>query len=333
MHDIERVTEQVHRIALDTPDGWPEPVSGPTNVFLLGADSHAPALVNAGHPAQFEALCAALRQVDLDPSDIERVVATSWGIDVLGAAANLPNVDLFVLSPDMVDPRDYERYIAAERKAFRSTAQEIIEAHDAYETSDMEAVEAFVAQYFPPMPSALAFVPIRSGHTLACADFEFEVIATPGPADGHLSLYDADRRVLCSGAFTVTGLPRQIDEVQPYLISLERLLELDVDTLLPNRGEPVRDRGDWTLRRALRFLNNFMSNAPAAMHAAPTVIEFIERDLGHPIERLEELVIQMGRYKAPMDELVRSKMIDAEGRGLKRRYGVDIEDPRAPLRS
>lgn len=330
MYELERIDDDISRIALAKPEGVPEPVDQPNNVFVLHGE--APALVNAGHPSQFDALSRALRELDLSVGVIERVVYTCWDIEVLGAAANMPNADHFVFSPDMTEPADYEAFVERERRSFRDTAAQIVEESDAYDRDDVEAVEAFVTTYLPPVPTNLRFIPIRSGHTVVAGSFEFEVLATPGPAEGHVALYDAARRTLFGGAFTSTGLPVRIEEVQAYLISLERLQELDVDALLLNEGKPVMQRGGWMLRRALRFLNNFMSNAPAVMHDAPTVVEFIERDLGHHLESLAELILQMRRYKAPMDELVRAKMIDAEGRGFARRYGVDVEDPREPLR-
>lgn len=327
---IDQVTDDIHRICLDKPSGLPGPAGEPVNVYLLGGE--APALINAGHPAQFEPLCSALRELGVEISEIERVLYTSWDIEVLGAAANLPNVDHFVFSPDMVAPSNYEAHIAERRAEMRQLAEGLVDLEDAYDADDLDAVDAFVSAYYPPVPANLKFIPVRSGHTVCAGNYCFEAIAAPGPDAGHVVFYDAAKRVLFGGNFSATGLPTHIVEVQSYLISLERLQKLDIDTLLLNHGKPVKKRGGWTFRRALRFVNNFMSTAPAAMHQAPTVVEFIERDLGHPIDDLAELILQLERYKAPMDELVRARMIDAEGEGLARRYGTDVEDDRAPLR-
>jgi glyoxylase-like metal-dependent hydrolase (beta-lactamase superfamily II) len=345
MYQLERISDDIHRIVLEKPEGLPAPVAEPTNVYLLhgtdgrdpeqGEPDHseqAPALINAGHPSQFEPLCHALRELGVEMSDLERVVYTSWNIEVLGAAANLPNVDHFVFSPDMVEPLNFESHVDKRRQEMRSLARRIVETEESYDTSDLGDVDAFVSSYYPPVPANLRFIPIRSGHTVAAGAFTFEVIATPGPDPGHIALYDADRRTLFGGAFAAVGLPEHVEEVQSYLISLERLQKLDVEMLLLNRGKVFKKRGDWTVKRSLRFFNSFMSTAPAAMHGAPTVVEFIERDLGYHIESLPELILQLERYKAPMDELVRARMIDAEGEGLKRRYGTDVEDERAQLR-
>ncbi|MFW6058181.1 MAG: MBL fold metallo-hydrolase [Persicimonas sp.] len=330
MYDIERVTDDIERIALSPPEGVCELLDEPTNVYFVRGE--APALIDAGHPAQFDALCRALDELGVPVARLERVLYTSWDIGVLGAATNLPNCDHFVLSPDMVEPLDYEAHIAARRRRLLQIGRTLIDEEEGFEEDDLERLQQFIASYFPPMPSRLSFIPVRGGHTVAAGGLTLEAVAAPGPAAGHVVYYEADRRILFGGRFALTGLPERLDEVQAYLISLERLQKLDVEAVLLNRGEPTIERGEWSLRRALRFLNNFMSNAPAVMHREPTVVEFIERDLGHPIEDLAELVLQLERYQAPMDELVRSKMIEAEGDGLGRRYGVDVEDDRAPLR-
>jgi glyoxylase-like metal-dependent hydrolase (beta-lactamase superfamily II) len=329
MFEIERVTDTLHRIGLEKPEDYPPPIGQASNVYLL--DGEYPALVNAGHPSQFDALCQALHELDVAPSQIHRVVHTSWRIDVLGAAPSFPGADHFVLSPDMMQPRDYESYVAARRDAFIADAREIVEQHGGYGDEDLEAAEAFSRRYWPRMTRRLNFVPLRSGHTVAAGTFEFEAIEAPGANPGNLALYDRGKDVLFCGDITLKGMPDFIDDVQPYLVSLERLLKIEAEHLLPNFGK-ASPRSQWMIKRALSFLNNFLSNAPAAMHEAPTVIEFIETDRGHQLDSLVELVFEMQRYRRPMDELARARMIDTEGKGLSKRYGVDVEDPRERLR-
>ncbi len=329
MYELERVTDDLHRIGLEKPEGYPPPVGQANNVYLL--DGEYPALINAGHPSQFDALCKALHELDVAPSRIHRVVHTSWRIDVLGAAPNFPNADHFVLSPDMTQPRDYEAHVAKRREAFERDARAALERRDHYGQDDLDDALAFMGQYWPRMTHRLDFVPIRSGHSVAAGNYGFEVIEAPGANPGNVALYDAEADVLFCGDVTLKGMPDFIDEVQPYLVSLERLLEIEAEHLLPNFGKASL-RSRWMIKRALSFLNNFLSNAPAAMHDAPTVIEFIENDRGRQLDSLTELVFQLQRYRRPMDELARARMIETEGTGLSRRYGVDVEDPRDTLR-
>ena len=329
MYHIEHVTEQIHRIGLKKPEDYPSPVDKPSNVYLVAGDH--PALINAGHPTQFDALCQALHELEVAPGDIHRLVSTSWRIDVMGAATSFPDADHFVLSPDMKQPGDYESHVAGRRQRFVERAESICAQHEDYDEEDLEQAQAFAGRYWPRMTRRLDFIPIRSGHTVAVGDLSFEVIEAPGANPGNMALYDASADVLCCGDITLKGMPDFIDEVQPYLVSLERLLKIEAEHLLPNFGAPS-PRSQWMIKRALSFLNNFLSNAPAAMHEAPTVIEFIETDRGHSLDRLEELFFELQRFQRPMDELARARMIETKGKGLSRRYGVDVEDPRDKLR-
>lgn len=326
---LDAVGDDLVRIALAKPPGLPEAASQPNNVYLL--DGPAPALIGAGHPSQFRSLCEALRQAGAAASTIERVVYPSWQIDVLGGATNFPQADHFVLSPDMVEPLDYESAIDARRQRIRALGERVVEVEQRFDTGALERLEGFLERYYPRMPARLRFAPMRGGHSVAAGRCRFEVIATPGPHPGHLALYDAQAGLLFSGSFSLRGMPDQLDAVQPYLVSLERLLDIEADWVLPTYGRAEQD-SRWVLHRAHAFLNNFMSNAAMAMPSSPTAIEFIEADRGRPIDDLAELVLLLGQYLPPLDELVRARMIDAEGDGLTRRYGVDVDDPRGQVR-
>lgn len=329
MYELEQVTDEVHRIGLHKPNDYPAPVDQTNNVYVIS--SQRPALVNAGHPAQFDGLCQALHELDVAPDQIHRVLHTSWRIDVLGAATNFPGADHFVLSPDMQQPRDYESNVQARRQAFEDDARAVVDARDYYDADDLERALDFAGRYWPRVTHRLDFIPIRAGQTVAAGSLRFEILEAPGANPGNIALYDQAASVLFCGDITLKGMPDFIDEVQPYLVSLERLLKIEAAHLLPNFGDASL-RSQWMIKRALSFLNNFLSNAPAAMHDAPTVIEFIETDLGRRIESVAELVFQLQRYRRPMDELARARMIETEGTGLNRRYGVDVDDPRQNLR-
>jgi len=326
--EAESVGDGVTRIGLQKSDRVPGPAGEPNNVYLLEGD--APALINAGHPSQFDLLSRAVRSRGVEIAEIGRILHTGWAIDVLGGAKNFPEADHFVRSPDMVRPRNYAAYIDREQRDIRTFADQLRE-REVFADVDEGEFDAFLEDYFPPVPSELDFVPVRGGHVVRAADLEFEIVSAPGPGSGHACLYEANRNWLFTGEFALRGMPRRIADVQSYFVSLERLVELDSDRVFPNRGEP-RDRGSWTLQGAHRFINNFMSNAPSAMYEEPTVVEFARRDWGHVPDEFARAVLEMRVYRELLEELVRSRMIDAEGEGLDRKFGTDVEDPRGEIR-
>ena len=323
-----QIASGLHRIELPMPGDLPESVSHPTNVYVLEGDS--PALVNAGHPSQFEQLSKAVRSVGVEIADIGRILYTSWSIRVLGGAKNFPGVDHFVLSPDMAAPHDYQSMVGQQRRELLDFADDLLEL-TAFADADRGDLEAFLERYYPPVTRRLDFVPIRRGHLVRAGRLTLEVVAAPGPAPGHVCYFDDDHSRLFTGEVTLDGLPDALDEVQAYFVSLERLVDLEPDLLLPNTGQ-ARKRGRWTLQCAHRFVNNFMSNAPSAMYEEPTLVEFATRDMGRMPEDFAEAVLRIRIYGKLMDELVRSRMIEAEGDGLERRYGTDVEDPREDVR-
>ncbi len=324
--EVEDVHEGVKRIALAPPPGIEEAVARAVNVYLV--EGHSKALINVGHPGCTEALTRALHTLDVSPADIERIIATSWQIDVLGAATHFPGADLFVLSPDMRAPGDYEAQVNQQRDGLMETAETLGEADDGF---DVEPVRRAVQRYFPAVTRDLRFIPLRNGHFVNAGALRLEVLATGGPGPGHMALYNEDEKLLFCGDFAVTGLPRLLENTQSYLVGLQRLAELPSEKVLPNEGRTYK-QGRWTMSRAANFINNFLSNVPAALVRGPTVVEFIERDRGYPIEDSVELVVAYRRFRRLFDELVRAGTVAAEGEGVQRRYGVDVEDPREKLR-
>ena len=75
-----------------------------------------------------------------------------------------------------------------------------------------------------------------------------------------------------------------------------------------------------------------MNNATSALFESPTLPEFMERDWGFRQDHPAEVVWQGLRYRELLEELGRSDLINAEGKGVERRYGVDVDDPREQVR-
>lgn len=341
------IGDDIVQIALGKPEGLADAVARPTNVYLLLGD--ACALINTGHSSQVQSLLAAIREAGITPAQIERVLYTSWDVEALGGASYFPQADHFVLSPDMIQPSGLEKIVARKRGDFLKLARQIerhlgnhgkvddadaaaleesseVDADDAY-----AAAEAFAAWYYPPAAEVFRCIPLRDGQFVRAGNYEFEVMATPGPTAGSMALYEEKHAFLFSGNFALVGMPEEISEVQGYLISLERMMKRKVEQIFPTYGLP-QGRGNWALGGALRFMNNFLTSAPQALVKTPTVLEFIELDLGYRPDDLVELVFSYRKYRALFEELVRTHQIAAEGEGMERRYGTDVDDPRASIR-
>ncbi len=320
---VREVADQLYCIPL--PDTY-STLGRPTNCYVV--DGPAPALINAGHPAQQPALMAGLEKIGVRPEAVERVIATSWRLDILGGAMAFPQADRFICSPDMVTPRDYEAYLETRRKRWDGAAQALATHNDEF---DGELVGQAIADYFVATTRDLRFIPLSNGHILRAGELSLEVLRCGGPGPGHMALYDSERGILFSGDLALSGLPDRLDDTQAYLVSMERLAKLPSEQVFPNQGRDYR-QGRWTVARAANFINNFLSNAPSALVRQPTVLEFVMRDQGLDASEPVELLKACQRFESLLEELVRARKIAAEGEGAGRRYGVDVDDPRDQVR-
>ena len=98
----------------------------------------------------------------------------------------------------------------------------------------------------------LDFRGLDDGDTITVGGLLLQCVLTPGHTPGHMCLYDADRKVLFSGdhvLFDVTPniswMPGFEDPLSEYLKSLEKLLSLDVELVMPGHrgfGKDLRKR-------------------------------------------------------------------------------------------
>ncbi|MFQ5951062.1 MAG: MBL fold metallo-hydrolase [Candidatus Geothermarchaeales archaeon] len=86
---------------------------------------------------------------------------------------------------------------------------------------------------------------LSDGDSVDLGSVSFTVIHTPGHSPGHLCFYDEDRRVLFSGDHVIGAGSVYVGgpdgDLPLYLTSLENLLKIKIDLILPAHGPPVRD--------------------------------------------------------------------------------------------
>ena len=333
MYALHALDHDLWRITLPNPQLHPWlPASRPLNVYLIVGQ--APTLINAGHPLQSLALGRALREIGLMPERIERVIFSSWAYHLVGGAQAFPDAQLYMQSADMLAPRDYGAVVAKERDLWQRATEELLEEHGYAQRCDADAVRRFFDAYFPPSLRPLHVTPLRHGHVIRAGVRHLTVLATPGPHASHLSFYEEERGELFSGELTLEGLPDRIDEVQSYLESQQRLMDLNARVLLPNYGPGVdRHRATSRLQRGARFMHNFLMNATAALQGAPRLIDFSEQDLGFKPRDVTRFALTLLAHRAFFEELVRARGVAASGEGLARRYGTDLDAPDAAQRA
>jgi glyoxylase-like metal-dependent hydrolase (beta-lactamase superfamily II) len=89
---------------------------------------------------------------------------------------------------------------------------------------------------------------IQAGEMIRLGDRDYEILHTPGHADGHLSFYDPERQWLIGGDFLLPKITPNIslwpkgdpNPLARYLETLDRMKELPVKRVFPSHG-PVFD--------------------------------------------------------------------------------------------
>lgn len=107
-----------------------------------------------------------------------------------------------------------------------------------------EHLESFVGRV-SPLPD-VAF--IREGGTLDIGGMRWEIIDTPGHADGHLCFYQRESRLMFCGDHVLPGITPNVSLVpgcEPgvlarYLAALKKLSPYEVELALPGHRDPFR---------------------------------------------------------------------------------------------
>jgi glyoxylase-like metal-dependent hydrolase (beta-lactamase superfamily II) len=101
-------------------------------------------------------------------------------------------------------------------------------------------------RYAPPLPHDLHSV--REGDPIEIGAFSFRCIETPGHSPGHTCLYEAKKKILISGDHVLSDItpnitiwPEMENSLQNYLASLDKVYDLEVETVLPGHRRIMTD--------------------------------------------------------------------------------------------
>jgi glyoxylase-like metal-dependent hydrolase (beta-lactamase superfamily II) len=204
-------------------------------------------VIDAGMPALYRPLAAALAAINRSVADIRAVLITHGHPDHIGLAERLrteAGATIWVHEADALLLRD-PRHIMANSKNERSLLPYLLKRPAAFSIPiHLARAGGFTAR---PVLSTSTF---HGGETLNIPG-EPTVIATPGHTRGSSSFLLAARRVLFTGDALVTadGMTGRIgptivsraftNNSQQAITSLDALANLDIDVALPGHGEPI----------------------------------------------------------------------------------------------
>ena len=190
-----------------------------SNIYVIGKT--AITLIDAGNGAQINSLTSHLQKGGLAVEDVVKVIVTHAHADHIGGLEDV----------------------------CQKAHPEIL-IHEA---------EAHSLQGRIPEQS---IIKLRGGERVETEKGVVEVIHTPGHSRGALCLYDRQRRTLFSGDTVFPGgffgrCDLEGGDAKALVASLEALLKLNVDILLPGHEEPIFQHADKHIKRSYDMARNY----------------------------------------------------------------------------
>jgi glyoxylase-like metal-dependent hydrolase (beta-lactamase superfamily II) len=183
-------------------------------------------------------------------SSLDRVavlVVTHAHIDHFGLAGEVVRGSGGELWMHQATELDLRKYADPEEAVDRRTL--MLADHGLYGPELTEASTG-LRDWMPVMPSIAG--PTRrlaGGERLPAGDRSWEVVHTPGHSPGHICLWSAPDRLLCSGDHLLQLVSPPVtfergferDPMGCYLASLDRVRQLEPELVLPGHGAPFPD--------------------------------------------------------------------------------------------
>lgn len=159
-------------------------------------------------------------------------------------------------------------------------------AAEAIPTDDPEGAEIFPDRdtyYQDPNKGEIVFT---GDVTLHVGDHTFELIHTPGHTPGQLAVYLPEEKVVFTGdtIFSECQTWLMTSDVDQWLAALDRIGELDVDTIVPGHG-PVTDKSYLEVQRSnLLEWTDAVANAVAMGWSREETIEKVNFADRYPVD-------------------------------------------------
>jgi glyoxylase-like metal-dependent hydrolase (beta-lactamase superfamily II) len=228
------------------------------------------------------AISEALRQCGSSLTRIARLVITHAHIDHFGLAGEVVRRSGGELWMHTATELDTAKYADPDEAVDRRMI--MLADHGLYGTVLTEASTG-LTDWMPVMPSiGQATRLLTGGEAFAVGGRTWEVVHTPGHSPGHVCLWSAGDRLLCSGDHLLQVVSPPVtfergferDPMGSYLGSLERVRALEPELVLPGHGPAFHDgarRADAIARGKKRRLNQVRELVESAERTTPELTE------------------------------------------------------------
>jgi glyoxylase-like metal-dependent hydrolase (beta-lactamase superfamily II) len=178
---------------------------------------------------------------------IERLVVTHAHIDHFGLAGEVVRRSGGELWMHRRTELDLVKYADPDEAVDR---RELMLADHGLYGPELTETSRGLCDWLPAMPSiGRPSTMLDGGERFATGDRTWEVVHTPGHSPGHICLWSAADRLLCSGDHLLQLVSPPVtfergfetDPMGSYLASLDRVAALAPEVVLPGHGAPFRE--------------------------------------------------------------------------------------------
>ncbi|MEM1658248.1 MAG: MBL fold metallo-hydrolase [Candidatus Jordarchaeales archaeon] len=242
---LEEVAANIYKLTVPIPFRGTDYL----NIYLLKEDRPAIIDTGIGDQVSIEKIVRGIESVGIKIDDVEYIITTHEHVEHFGG-----NKDL----KDISGAKVFAHEVAADSiEGFHNAVLELGKIIDSMEIPAPEKERLKIIMRFNLMIKVTKVDRrLRDGDRIDLGSRELRVIHTPGHALGHICLYDEERRILFTGdhvlgegtPFVGSGFGGMFyaastgkkwwfeGDVDLYIKSLERLLSLELDAILPAHG-------------------------------------------------------------------------------------------------
>ncbi|MGI8927050.1 MAG: MBL fold metallo-hydrolase [Tepidiformaceae bacterium] len=195
----------------------------------------------------YAALEEGMREHGTHPTEISKLVITHVHPDHYGMAGRLKQLS----SCDVVIHEKDAEVITARYLAPKGLTEDMSRfmQMNGVPPLDSPAMSMGSMGMLGMVAAVLPDTSLKGGEVIKAGDFDFEVIWTPGHSPGHICLYEPNRKILLTGDHILPTITPNVSihaqthgsPLGDYMRSLEKLVDLDVEWVLPAHEFEVRD--------------------------------------------------------------------------------------------
>lgn len=235
----------------------------------------------------------AFRQLDIRPEDVAGIVITHFHPDHIGASGVLAAMSgAPVYASDVTIEQTPGVWGVRARTYHEQVAQHLI--HHGMPESRVRELDADM----PHMELAVQTAPLQPlpDHQLTIGDRTWQIIPTPGHADGHVSLFDAQSATLIAGDHLLERISPAVGQfpdhaanpLAAYVASLKRIAALNVQHVLPGHGAPFTEATARCRALQIHHEQRLAACEAALADGATTTWEVARRVFGDELDSASE---------------------------------------------